>query len=72
MFMHAACYAHALVPGSLEEAEAALARPGATARETLEALAESAAMVRSNAHADESGAWTAASPRRERASGTGI
>ena len=55
--MHAACYAHALVPSSLDEAQDSLdafnkGEKGADA--CLEDLSETAAMVRSNVHADHS------------------
>lgn len=55
--MHAACYAHALVPSSLDEAQEALDAYEAgdkNADDTLEELSQAAAMVRSNVHADKS------------------
>lgn len=66
MAMHAACYAHALVPGSLESAGDALdayAKKETSAKEALEEVAEAAAMVRSNAHADPDAAYATAMVR---------
>ena len=56
--MHAACYAHALVPGALDEANDALeARSRGEAVDVFEELAQAASMVRSNAHADDDGTY---------------
>ena len=57
--MHAACYAHALVPSSLDSAQDALdahKRGEMSAEDTLDELSQAASMVRSNIHADQGSA----------------